>query len=116
MIPLGRHVVTHLVLGVGRVVGYAVQPDHQTTLFEAGERLWASITPLLGHPLGRQAFPRLVGAADPPTARLVRHLLGDPRIRPGPAPVRAWALLCGAGFARRMMAHDGGRGPGVAQP
>lgn len=101
--PLGRDVLTHLLLGAGRIFGYAVEPDHQTALFEAGERLWANITPLLGHPVGRRAFPRIFGAADPPTARLVRQLLDDPWIRSGAARPRARALLCGAGFAGRMV-------------
>lgn len=102
--PLGREVLAHPVLGVGRVFGYPVDPYDQRTIFEAGERLWINITPLLRHPLGRRVFPRFFGAADPPTARLARQLLDDPRLGPGRAlpPVRA--LIHGVGFALRMAA------------
>jgi len=80
--PLGREVLMRLLLAAGRIFGLDVTPQEQTLLWEAGERLWINVAALLRHRVVRRIFPRFLGAVDPPTARLIRGLLDNPRLRP----------------------------------
>ena len=111
MTPLGRDAIRLIMAGGARFVGYEVDYRTQRVLFEAGERLWANMTPVLRNSIGRRILPRAAGMIDPQARQILMALLDDERLQPGGRGMRtgtvmrlAWLALRAAGFVLLNMA------------
>ncbi len=96
--PLGLDVITHVLLGLGRIAGWTPDYQHQTYVLAAGERVWGNITGLLRHPKLRERYTAVLKFIDPVAAGRIGELLQDPRLAPGSSHLSAHAILHLAGF------------------
>ncbi len=101
--PLGQDVIITLLLGTARLAGRQPDPQEQTMLYSAGERLWLNISGILRHPLLRERYPRGFSRIDPSAARLARALLNDPRFAARSVRLRARAAFSLGRFAGRFL-------------
>ena len=96
--PLGQDILTRLLLGLGRTVGWRPDYKTQTTILSAGERLWINVGGILRNPRVRERYPSLFSYIDPVGAQQMLALLDEP----GLAPIRrkaSWrAILHGIGY------------------
>ncbi len=81
--PIGQDAILHVFAGGARLFDVKLAPAEVRYFQLAGERIWANITGLLRHPLGRRVVPELLGFVEPGAARSVRSLMSDPRLGAG---------------------------------
>ena len=58
--PLGRNLIEHIIAAGAQLFGMAVKAETQGALFQAGERLWINLTPLLRNTVGRRIVPAVM--------------------------------------------------------
>jgi phosphohistidine swiveling domain-containing protein len=90
--PLGRDVFKGAFAGAARLFGYRFTLEEQTTLFEAGERLWANISGLLGNRIGRKVALAAMEYVEPGSRQALLGLLRDGELPP-PGNPRLRTLL-----------------------
>lgn len=91
--PLGRDSLrTIFAVGAG-LFGIRVSAETQTVLYEAGERLWIDVTPLLRNTLGRRAALAALQLVEPSARQALLGLLDEPQLQPGRAGVRPRTLV-----------------------
>ena len=78
--PLGRDVFCYLAAAIGTLLFEPLAGETQQALFEAGERLFINITPLLRRPAGRRAMRALFPLIEPGSVETLERLLADPRL------------------------------------
>lgn len=93
--PLGRDALLEIVVAGGRLFDLPVTRASQTAVYEAGERLWINLTPLIKNPMGRRILPVVTHFVEPGSQGALDQLWADPDLRPGK---RALSL----GAARRL--------------
>ena len=96
--PLGRDVLIHMLLGIGRIVGWRPDFESQTLVIPAGERLWINITGILRYPRTRTKYAEVFQSIDPVAAQRVTELLDDPRLAPVPKRFSLKTILHLIGF------------------
>ena len=103
MTPLGQDAIRFVFAGGASLFG--INADHQTQgiLSMAGERLWANITPLFQHPIGKKAVLWVFPGVEPGSTQTLKHLAEDPRIKAGKGSFRWSALRRAARFMRQMV-------------
>lgn len=79
MTPLGRDLLSLLVVGgFGGVFGLHHTLATQAVFREAGERLWARVTPLLRNRIGRRLIHTFAGVADPGIRQALEQVQAEP--------------------------------------
>jgi pyruvate,water dikinase len=90
--PLGQDAIRLIFAGGGSLFGMQRTHESQTAIHEAGERLWADITPVVRNSVGRRIMPHLWGMALPAVRQAMDKLKQDPRLLPEMAGIRARTL------------------------
>lgn len=80
--PLGHDILKHVMAAAARLFGITVTPETQTVVFQAGERLWINLTPLLRNTVGRRIVPVIIATIDPGSSDAVDAVWHDPRLQP----------------------------------
>ncbi len=80
--PLGQDVLTRLLLGLGRIVGWKPDYSQQNVVVAAGERLWINVGNILRNPRVRERYPSLFSYIDPVGAQQMLALLDEPGLTP----------------------------------
>ncbi len=78
--PLGRDIFRYLSAAIGTLLFGPLEGEAQQALFEAGERLFINITPLLRHPTGRRVMRAVFPLIEPGSIETLERLLADPRL------------------------------------
>ena len=78
--PLGRDIFCYLAAAIGTLLFEPMAGEAQQALFEAGERLFINITPILRHPTGRRAVRAFFSLIEPGSLETLERLLVDPRL------------------------------------
>ncbi|GAP15887.1 phosphoenolpyruvate synthase/pyruvate phosphate dikinase [Longilinea arvoryzae] len=82
MTPCGRDAIRQLLTAGARIIDAHYTAETQTILFEAGERLWIRLTPLLRNTVGRKLVPMAMAFIEPSTRQIILQLLDEPNLRP----------------------------------
>ncbi len=98
MTPTGRSAIKLIFAAGAKLFKIQVDENTQTVLYDAGERLWVNITPLVRNTVGRSALPYAFSMVDPAVQQALRPLLDDPRLQPGRSGIRPRRMLQLAGF------------------
>jgi pyruvate,water dikinase len=80
--PVGRDMIRRFFVLGARLLNYHVTAESQTVLFDAGERLWIRITPLLRNTVGRKVLPVVFSQVEPSTFQAIAPLLDEPGLQP----------------------------------
>jgi rifampicin phosphotransferase len=80
--PLGRNLIEHIIAAGAELFGMAVKAETQGALFQAGERLWINLTPLLRNTVGRRIVPAIMAWVDPAGGAALDAVWHDPRLQP----------------------------------
>ncbi len=94
--PIGRDAIRQFFAAGARTIDAHSTAENQTVLFEAGERLWIRLTPLLRNTVGRKVVPMALAFVEPSTRQIILSLLDEPDLRPERAGI-SWR-------ARRQLA------------
>lgn len=87
MTPLGQTSIRGVFAGAAVALFHIpATAETQHVIYTAGERLWADVSALLRHPIGRRLALLVVPLVEPSVAQVLRPLLDDPRL----APQRGW--------------------------
>jgi pyruvate,water dikinase len=87
MTPFGCDGMFLIVVGAARVLGFTRTIETQSAFFEAGERVYINITPLLRNKLGRKIARAAIGVIESGSKQVLEELLADPRLSPGKHPL-----------------------------
>ena len=94
MTPLGQDVIKGIFAGGATLLGYhGYTPESQKVLFEAGERLWGHLTPVLNNQRGRKMYLGVFGAVEPGAATAIKRLVNEPGRLPEPGPLRPQTVI-----------------------
>lgn len=95
--PCGRDAIRQLFTAGARIIDSHYTAQTQSALFEAGERLWIRLTPLLRNTVGRKVVPLAMAFVEPSTRQIILPLLDEPELQPQHAGI-SWR-------GRRQLAH-----------
>ncbi|MBX3001604.1 MAG: hypothetical protein KF893_23985 [Caldilineaceae bacterium] len=117
MTPLGQDMIRGVFAGGSRLYGYDVTAETQHVLFQAGERLWMRIDPMLRTALSRTLLAKALLYVEPGTAQAIQSILDDPRLsmrRQSPSPqtlIRVPSMLAAAApyFVQTLAHPEAGR-------
>ncbi|MBP7964436.1 MAG: hypothetical protein KA003_20805 [Caldilineaceae bacterium] len=94
MTPLGQDVIKGVFVGGGTLLGFhGYTPESQKVLFEAGERLWGHLTPMLNNQRGRKIYLGVIGAVEPGAASAIAKLIAEPGRLAEPGPLRPQTVI-----------------------
>jgi pyruvate,water dikinase len=88
MTPLGIDAARHIFAGAGRMFGEQIQASEEDVLVPAGERLWIRISDVIRHPLGQRVIGGALGFIEPSAGKILKSLLGDPRLGAGTGKIK----------------------------
>lgn len=101
MTPLGQDTIQGVFAGAAAGLFHIPTTlETQKVIYTAGERLWADVTALLRHPIGRRLVALALSVVEPSVAQTVGPLLDDPRL----TPQRGWFKLSTAWRIARFAA------------
>ncbi len=90
--PLGRDILQRLIAGAGRLFLLDLDPETATIFETAGERLWARITGMLHHPLGKRIVGPILRFIEPSVGRILSELIEEPAVGAGKGKLRMSSL------------------------
>ncbi len=96
--PIGRSLMKMIFAAGAGLFHIRVDENTQSVLYDAGERLWANVTPLVRNTVGRNAMRYAFGMVDPAILQALLPLLDEPRLQPGRAGIRPRRMFQLAGF------------------
>jgi rifampicin phosphotransferase len=82
MTPLGRNIIAEVFAAGTGLFGYHNSAETQAIVYEAGERLWARITPLLRNSVGRKVTVYALRLVEPTILQAIQMILDEPRLQP----------------------------------
>ena len=94
--PLGVQTMQSVLAGGALAFGKDYDHNTQNTFYEAGERLWIDITPIVQHPIGQKNYPKAIGAIDPAVGQIIGKLIAESEFPPQhkrPTPKGIFNLL-----------------------
>ncbi len=91
--PIGQDTMKWVMTAGARLFGYDLQPENQTVLFVAGERLWGNVTALLRNSVGRRIFQFVLRYVDPGSRDAFASIIDDPRLQPERSGIRLQTRL-----------------------
>lgn len=80
--PIGSYTLKSIFAAGSRAFGIRTNPEAQTILYSAGERLWINFTPILRNELGRRLLPAIFDLVEPTVKQAVEQVKEDPRLMP----------------------------------
>jgi len=78
--PLGQDPIRYFATNIGRLLGFHVEVENQNAFANAGERLYANLTPLIRSKLGRKMLPEFISSIEPTLIKSLKNLYDDPRL------------------------------------
>ncbi len=93
MTPIGRSAIKMIFATCAGIFGIRVDEKTQTILYDAGERLWVDITPLVRNTFGRKVTLYALEQVDPAVRQLVLPLFDEPGLQPGRPGIRPARLF-----------------------
>jgi rifampicin phosphotransferase len=103
MTPLGQDTINFIFAGGVSLFGIDANHVTQGVLSMAGERLWADLTPIFQHPIGKKAVLWVFPGVEPGSIETLKHLAEDPHLKAGKGSFRLSALRRAIKFMARMM-------------
>jgi pyruvate,water dikinase len=98
MTPLGLEAIQRVVVGAGTLFDLSMTYEKQSFFVVAGERIWAKISDLVRHPLGRRVFGVALDFIEPSIGQIMKQLVEDPRLGAGRGKFKFGTLHRLAGF------------------
>jgi phosphohistidine swiveling domain-containing protein len=78
--PLGQDTIKGIFAGAGRLFGYHLTAETQTTVLVAAERLFINVTALVRHKVGRRLVRFAASQIEPGAVQALEDLSHDPRL------------------------------------
>ncbi|HEX7598691.1 MAG TPA: PEP/pyruvate-binding domain-containing protein, partial [Polyangia bacterium] len=102
MTPLGRDALAEVFAFAAGLFGYQRTTETQSVIYEAGERLWIRVTPILCNSFGRKAAAYALALVEPSILQAVKAIQDDPRLLPDHQGTSFGALFHLAQFFPRL--------------